>query len=95
MTRIAPLRVTACTLVSAAGSGLAASLEALGARRSGLRPNDFGGVPLETWLGRVAGIESTTLPERIRGWDSRNNRLAWLGLEADRFHDAVEAARDR
>ena len=95
MARIAPLRVTACTLVSAAGSGLAASLEALGARRSGLRPNDFGGVPLETWLGRVAAIESTTLPERMRGWDSRNSRLAWLGLEADGFHDAVKAARDQ
>ena len=95
MTRIAPLRVTACTLISAAGTGLAASLDALGARRSGLRPNDFGTAPLETWLGRVAGIESTSLPARLLGWDSRNNRLAWLGLESDGFRDAVEAARER
>ena len=95
MALIAPLRVTACTLTSAAGAGLEATLEALGSRRSGLHPNDFGTSPLGTWVGRVAGLESTALPAGLRGWDSRNNRLAWLALEADGFRAAVDAARDR
>jgi 3-oxoacyl-[acyl-carrier-protein] synthase-1 len=90
-----PLRIPAWTLCSAAGDGQAATLEALRARRSGLKPNDFGAAPLDTWAGRVPGLEDEALPRRLAEWDCRNNRLAWRGLRCDGFHEAVAAARAR
>jgi 3-oxoacyl-[acyl-carrier-protein] synthase-1 len=92
---IAPLRIVAYTATSAAGTGKAALFAALRDGTSGLTPNDFGPSPLATWIGRVAGLESTPLPARLAGWECRNNRLAWLGLHGDDFVDAVRAARER
>jgi len=62
---------------------------------SALTPNDFGVEPLSTWIGRVAGVESVPLPDALAAWECRNDRLAWLGLNADSFIDAVHAARER
>lgn len=93
--RITPLRISAYTVVSAAGTGRAATVAALRARRSGLRPNDFGSSPLATWIGRIADLESRSLPQALAGWEARNNRLAWLGLQTDDFHAAACAARER
>jgi 3-oxoacyl-[acyl-carrier-protein] synthase-1 len=62
---------------------------------SALTPNDFGVEPLSTWIGRVAGVESAPLPNALAAWECRNDRLAWLGLNADSFIDAVHAARER
>jgi 3-oxoacyl-(acyl-carrier-protein) synthase len=90
-----PLAVTAHTATSALGRGLAAQLDALRSARSGLRPNDFGSVPLACWIGRVEGVESAPLPAALAPWDCRNNRLAWLGLNQDGFLDRVHAARTR
>ncbi|KRE94503.1 3-oxoacyl-ACP synthase [Frateuria sp. Soil773] len=90
-----PLAVSAYTATSAMGHGLDAHLEALHERRSGLRPNDFGSAPLPCWIGRVDGVEAVALPADLAGWDCRNNRLAWLGLNQDGFLDRVLAARDR
>jgi 3-oxoacyl-[acyl-carrier-protein] synthase-1 len=70
-------------------------LRALRERRSGLQRNDFGAAPLATWIGRVAGLEEQALPPPLAEWDCRNNRLAWRGLLADGFGDAVAAARER
>jgi 3-oxoacyl-[acyl-carrier-protein] synthase-1 len=92
---IPPLRITAYTLCSAAGDGRSETLAALQARRSGLRPNDFGEQPIATWIGRVPGLEDEPLPGSIADWDCRNNRLAWRGLNCDGFLDAVRAARER
>ena len=79
-----PLAIRAFTATTALGAGLAAQAEALGARRSGLRRNDFGDAPrLDTWIGRVAGVEDAPLPERLAGWECRNNRLAWMALQQD------------
>jgi 3-oxoacyl-[acyl-carrier-protein] synthase-1 len=94
-TRIAPLRVTAYTLASAAGAGRAATLDALRASRSGLRANDFGNPVLDTWVGRVPALEERPLPAGLRSWDSRNNRLAWVGLGTDGFSASVASARER
>jgi len=93
--RISPLQVSAFTATSAVGVGKAALTAALENSRSGLRPNDFGPQPLPTWIGRVDGLEELRLPEHLAEWDCRNNRLAWLGLQADGFMDAVAAARER
>lgn len=93
--RISPLQVSAFTATSAVGVGKAALTAALENSRSGLRPNDFGPQPLPTWIGRVDGLEELRLPEHLAEWDCRNNRLAWLGLQADGFMEAVAAARER
>jgi 3-oxoacyl-[acyl-carrier-protein] synthase I len=90
-----PLAVTAYTATSAIGSGLAAQLDALRHARSGLRPNDISSQPLACWIGRVDGVEQTTLPAALASWECRNNRLAWLGLNQDGFLDRVRSARDR
>jgi 3-oxoacyl-[acyl-carrier-protein] synthase I len=90
-----PLPITAYTLCSAAGEGRAATLASLRERRSGLRRNDFGATPLDTWIGRVDALEATELPPYLADWDCRNNRLAWRGLLADGFIDAALAARER
>jgi 3-oxoacyl-[acyl-carrier-protein] synthase I len=93
--RPVPLAVTAYTASCAAGNGRAALLEALRTRRSGLTANDFTGTPLPTWIGRVPGLEAQPLPDSLAPWECRNNRLAWHGLQADRFLQSVEQARER
>lgn len=93
--RILPLQISAFTATSAVGVGKAPLLDALEHSRSGLRANDFGASPLPTWIGRVDGLEALRLPEELAAWDCRNNRLAWLGLQADGFNEAVAAARER
>jgi 3-oxoacyl-[acyl-carrier-protein] synthase-1 len=93
--RIPPLRVSAYTATTSVGSGLAALREAMAHNRSGLRPNDFSSHPLATWIGRVDGLEAAALPLRWQAWDCRNNRLAWLGLQADGFLAHALAARER
>jgi 3-oxoacyl-[acyl-carrier-protein] synthase-1 len=70
-------------------------LAALRARRSGLSANDFTEVPLETWVGRVPGLESQPLPAALAMWECRNDRLAWHGMQFDGFLPAVAAARER
>ena len=92
---ITPLHVGAYTATTAVGAGKATLVDAFERERSGLRPNDFSHRPLETWIGRVAGVESRPLPKALASWDCRNNRLAWMGLEADGFIDAAHAARER
>ena len=91
--RISPLQISAFTATSAVGVGKEPLAEALEHSRSGLRANDFGDAPLPTWIGRVDGLEDIRLPETLASWDCRNNRLAWLGLHADGFPEAVAAAR--
>jgi len=93
--RIPPLKISAYTATSAVGTGKESLATALESSRSGLRPNDFGDAPLDTWIGRVEGVEEVRLPEALAHWDCRNNRLAWLGLQADGFEQAVAAAREK
>ncbi len=92
---IKPLAIAACTLTNALGPGIAASLDALLRGESGLRPCDFEDVVLNTWIGRVAGLEEEPLRGEFAPFDCRNNRLARLGLEQDGFGAAVRQARDR
>ncbi|MDH5824515.1 beta-ketoacyl-[acyl-carrier-protein] synthase family protein [Luteimonas sp. RD2P54] len=89
------LAIRAYTATTALGRGRAAQAEALEQRRGGLRRNDFGGDPLETWIGRVEGLEQAPLPAAAGAWDCRNNRLAWLALQQDGLLEAVAASRER
>src|ERR1700749_350360 len=93
--RAVPLSITAYTASCAAGSGTRAILASLRARRSGLAANTFTEAPLDTFIGRVAEIESEPLPTALAHWECRNNRLAWHGLQPDGFLDAVRVAREK
>lgn len=95
MPPIAPVSITAFTVTCAPGAGRQAFGTALRQGRSGLRRNDFTTHPLDTWIGRVAGVEDVVLPPALAACDARNNRLAWLGLQADGFLDAVASAVQR
>ncbi len=85
--------VTAWTLTSALGCGREPLLAGLRTRASGLRRNDFPGSAIDTWIGRVAGLEDG--PELAPEWRSRNNRLAELGLCQDDFSASVLNAISR
>ena len=95
LTPMPALAIRAYTATTALGRGRAAQIAALRERRSGLRPNDFGRDPLPTWIGRVDGLEDLALPSALADSDCRNNRLAWMALQADGFMEAVSAARER
>jgi len=82
--------VVAWTLASALGSGLAAHREAFAEQRGGLRPNDYPGSTLPTWIGRVSAADEHRLPPELAALDSRNNRLADHALGLDGFGERVE-----
>lgn len=84
------IAIRAYTATTALGRGNAAQREALRARRSGLRRNDFGDTPLPTWIGRVDGLEEAALPAALARWECRNNRLAWLALQQDGAQAALD-----
>jgi 3-oxoacyl-[acyl-carrier-protein] synthase-1 len=96
---IRPLSIGNFTATTALGAGRDAQLDALRARRSGLRANDFrspaGHDLLETWIGRVEGVEEVVLPDELADWDCRNNRLAWLALQQDGMMDSIAALREK
>ncbi len=87
-----PLTVTAFTLTSAAGTGNQASIQALKTNQSGLTKNDLSAIPLDTWIGRVNGIEQVELPEHLKNFHCRNNQLALFALGQDGFIDKVHTA---
>ena len=90
-----PLLISHLAAANPLGLGCAATLAALRERRGGLRHNDFESVELETWIGRIEGLEDAPVPERLSAFDCRNNRLAQLGLRQDGFEQAVGRARDQ
>ena len=93
--QIPPLTISAYTATCAAARGRAALLDALLRRRGGLRLNDFTAAPLATWIGRVPFVADHPFPSEFAEWECRNNRLAWMGLQADNFVSQVATARAR
>ncbi|MBI2745155.1 MAG: beta-ketoacyl-[acyl-carrier-protein] synthase family protein [Burkholderiales bacterium] len=90
-----PLQLSAYTMTSALGAGLAPTLDALRQQRSGVRHMRWETVELDTCLGEVAGLDDVRLREDLAAFDCRNNRLAQLGLEQDGFALAVRGAMRR
>ena len=90
-----PLQISAFTLVSPLGTGTNATLDALRAGKYGLSHCHFLDVDLDTYIGRINGLEDRPVRSDLADYDCRNNRLAQLGLEQDNFTDAVESARGR
>jgi len=90
-----PLAISHYSIVNSLGAGSQAILDALRERRSGLTPCDFETVVLDTYIGRVPGLEQASVRPDLGAYDCRNNRLAQLGLELDGFAGAVAAVRER
>ena len=82
-------------VVNCLGAGSRAIADAMRDKRSGLAPCDFETVALDTYIGRVAGLEEARVRPDLVDYDCRNNRLAQLGIELDGFAGAVAEARDR
>jgi 3-oxoacyl-[acyl-carrier-protein] synthase-1 len=94
-----PLFATSFSLTSALGRGTMPAFAALRAGRGGLRRNDFLDSTLDTWIGRVegidAGLETDAAGAQLDGFpDYRVQRLARAALSEDGFSDAVARARD-
>jgi 3-oxoacyl-[acyl-carrier-protein] synthase-1 len=92
---VSPLQLSAYTLTTCLGRGLDATRAALLGGRSGLTPCRFETVELDTWIGEVAGVDEQVLPEALRRYDCRNNRLVQMGLETDGFAQRVREAVER
>jgi 3-oxoacyl-[acyl-carrier-protein] synthase I len=92
MKAMQPMLLAEFTATSCIGEGLAPTLAGLVEQRSGLRRCDFETVRIDTHIGEVAGVDAQRLPEQLRKFDCRNNRLAELALRQDGFIDAVDAA---
>jgi 3-oxoacyl-[acyl-carrier-protein] synthase I len=90
-----PLNITSYTTISALGRGKTAMLDALRSGRSGLAPLDFPPAALDTFVGRVDGLEAEPLPDTFAPFDCRNNRLALLALQQDDFQQRVSELRKR
>lgn len=78
-------------ITTAAGRDKTALATALLNYQSGLRKNDFPGCEVDTWIGRVDGIDATGLGE----WESRNNALAKLGLTQGTVMKTVASLKER
>jgi 3-oxoacyl-[acyl-carrier-protein] synthase-1 len=89
------LAITRISTVNALGIGLKATTEALLGNRSGCRPCDYEDAMLDTYIGRVDGVENHKLTADLSDFDCRNNRLADMALAADGFDAAVAQAVDR
>jgi 3-oxoacyl-[acyl-carrier-protein] synthase-1 len=87
------LGLSAYTLTTAAGCGVAQNLDALQNKKSGLRKNNFQQDGLDTWVGRVDGIEQIKLPTGLTDFSCRNNQLALLALDQDEFEQRIDKAR--
>jgi 3-oxoacyl-[acyl-carrier-protein] synthase-1 len=90
-----PLAISRFSCVNSLGAGTAAIADALREGRSGLTACDFETVALDTWIGKVAGLDEFRVRPDLAAYDCRNNRLAQLGMEVDGYAAAVAAAREK
>jgi 3-oxoacyl-[acyl-carrier-protein] synthase-1 len=90
-----PLLIDKFTATSCIGKGVTATLESLINQRSGLQSCKFETVDIKTYVGEVSGVDEERLPEKLRNFDCRNNRLAELALQQDDFFEAVQKAAER
>jgi len=89
------LAISHYSVVNCLGAGARAVADAMRDKRSGLARCDFETVALDTYIGRVPGLEEARVRPDLGAYDCRNNRLAQLGIELDGFAGAVAQARDR
>jgi 3-oxoacyl-[acyl-carrier-protein] synthase-1 len=92
---VQPLVITHFSVVNSLGAGPEALLRALQERRSGLTRCDFETVAIDTYIGRVSGLDDMVVRADLGAFDCRNNRLAQLGLAQGGFGTAVARAREK
>ena len=81
-----PTPISDYTLTTCLGTGRNNTWQQIVAMQSGLAPCDFFDASnLATWTGTVSGIDTVAMPTGLEEFDCRNNRLALLALEQDRF----------
>src|SRR5688572_1037251 len=90
-----PIALSAYTMTTCLGRGLAPARAALASGASGLAPCRFETVALDTYVGEIAGLDEQPLPRSLARFDCRNNRAAEVGLLQDGFVDAVARAAGR
>ncbi|WP_174875415.1 beta-ketoacyl-[acyl-carrier-protein] synthase family protein [Vogesella oryzae] len=86
------LRLSAYTLTSAVGAGLASHLDAMRRQRGGIVRKRWETVDFDVCVGEVDGVDDVALPPELAAYDCRNNRLAQLGLAQDGFIASVQQA---
>lgn len=89
------IRIPAYAMVSCLGAGRAAHREALWEGRTGLAEHEIPEMPFQCPVGAVAGVEKIALPDALRPFDNRANRLALAAMRSDGFEERVAAARAR
>jgi 3-oxoacyl-[acyl-carrier-protein] synthase I len=90
-----PISISHFSIVNSLGAGAEAVQRTLQDGRSGLERCAFETVDLDTYIGRVPGLEKVRIRAGLDVFDCRNNRLAQLCLEQDDFAGAVASARIR
>lgn len=85
-------RLSAYTVTSALGAGVAAHIDALRQGRSGIARKRWETIEHELCIGEVEGLDNYSVRADLAAYDCRNNRLAQLGLEQDGFAATVAAA---
>ncbi|MEM8943457.1 MAG: beta-ketoacyl-ACP synthase, partial [Pseudomonadota bacterium] len=87
--RLMDIRVITYESTSAAGINVSELRRAIDTRQSGLRRNDLPGSSIDTWIGKVPGLEEIELGH----WQSRNNALADLAYRQGELEATVEALK--
>jgi 3-oxoacyl-[acyl-carrier-protein] synthase I len=90
-----PLLLKKFTATSCIGKGVTATFQSLLEQRSGLTSCEFETVDIKTHIGEVPGVDEVRLPEELRKFECRNNRLAELALRQDGFFEAVQESAER
>ncbi len=90
-----PLILSHYTLTNALGRGIDATSLAIKSGKSGLHACDFETLQLDTYIGRVAGIEDEPISGELVNYDCRNNRLAQIALQQDNFLEAAGRAKTK
>ena len=90
-----PLLLKNFTATSCIGKGVTETFDNLLRQHSGLKRCEFETVDIKTHIGEVTGVDEIRLPEKLRNFDCRNNRLAELALHQDGFAEAVQGCAER
>ena len=92
---IKSIQLTHFTAVSALGYGLDAHYQALMTEQGALRPCDYQTAKINTYIGRVSGLENQIWPSEWLSYYSRNNLLALMALQQDNMLNAIQEAKNR
>lgn len=90
-----PVLLSAYTMTSCLGRGVAATRASFLSASSGLAPCTFETADLDTHVGEITGLDAVAIPAAMTRFDCRNNRASELGLAQDGFIEAVAEAAAR